>query len=61
MRVKIPWIEVLNRKDEETSDKAEKTSISADVNGRDLTPKRMSESYHRVVRMSQSPGRCLAD
>lgn len=56
MRVKIPWIEALNRKNEKPSDKAEKSRISAEVNSQDLTSKRMSDSYHRVVSMSQSLG-----
>ena len=59
MRVKIPWIEALNRKRGQTSHKAEKSSISAEANPRDLTAKRMSESYHKVVCTSHSPDRRL--
>lgn len=61
MRVKIPWVEVLKRKKEEGSGKAQSPRISTELTGHDLTAKRMSDSYHRVVRRSQSLGRCLAD
>lgn len=49
MRVKIPWIEALTKKKEENDHKAKKPPISAEAIDRDLTPKRMSDSYHRVV------------
>lgn len=61
MRVKTPWIEVLKRKGEEGSEKAQNPSSSTDSNGRDLTPKKMSDSYHRVVGRSQSLDQRIAD
>jgi hypothetical protein len=49
MRVRIPWIEALTKKKEDNGDKANKPSVAAEAIDRDLTPKRMSDSYHRVV------------
>lgn len=50
MRVKTPWIEALRRQREEGNDPAKRSSTSATPNDRDLSPKKMSDSYHRVVR-----------
>ncbi len=52
MRVKIPWIEALNRKKEESGSDGKIPSVADRASVRDLAPKRMSESYHRVVRIS---------
>ncbi|KAL9121967.1 MAG: hypothetical protein Q9187_001479 [Circinaria calcarea] len=49
MRVKTPWIEALRRKREEGIDPTKKSSVPATPSDRDLTPKRMSESYYRQV------------
>ena len=54
MRVKTPWVEALKSKREKGSEKAESSQISTESNGGDLSPKKMSDSYHRVVRKSQS-------
>lgn len=50
MRVRTPWIEALRKKDEEGIEPTEKSNIPATPSNRDLTPKRMADSYHRVVR-----------
>lgn len=54
MRVKTPWVEALKSKGKEGSEKIESPQISTELTGRDLTPKKMSDSYHRVVRRLQS-------
>ncbi|KAL8785340.1 MAG: hypothetical protein Q9213_003405 [Squamulea squamosa] len=49
MRVRTPWIEALSKKREGGIDTTQRSSIPATPSNRDLTPKRMSDSYHRVV------------
>ncbi|KAI4125385.1 MAG: hypothetical protein LQ338_004278 [Usnochroma carphineum] len=49
MRVRTPWIEALKKKQEEGIDPTKKSSTPATPSNRDLTPKRMADSYHRVV------------
>ncbi|KAL8681704.1 MAG: hypothetical protein Q9186_002221 [Xanthomendoza sp. 1 TL-2023] len=49
MRVRTPWIEALRKKEEDGIDPTKKSSIPATPSDRDLTPKSMSDSYHRVV------------
>lgn len=49
MRVRTPWIEALRKKQEEGIDPTKKSDTPATPPKRDLTSKRMSESYHRVV------------
>ncbi|KAL8994243.1 MAG: hypothetical protein Q9169_005737 [Polycauliona sp. 2 TL-2023] len=49
MRVRTPWIEALRKKEEDGIDPTQKSEIPATPSNRDLTPKRMSDSYHRVV------------
>ncbi|KAI4172234.1 MAG: hypothetical protein LQ343_003669 [Gyalolechia ehrenbergii] len=49
MRVRTPWIEALRKKKEEGIDPTRKSSTPATPSDRDLTPKRMADSYHRVV------------
>ncbi|KAI4141878.1 MAG: hypothetical protein L6R39_005153 [Caloplaca ligustica] len=49
MRVRTPWIEALRKKQEEGIDPTKKSSTPAAPPDRDLTPKRMADSYHRVV------------
>jgi hypothetical protein len=60
MRVKIPWIEALNRKKEATGSDGKHPSVADRAVARDLAPKRMSESYHRVVRNSYMAHQRLA-
>ncbi|KAL9606850.1 MAG: hypothetical protein Q9204_009442, partial [Flavoplaca sp. TL-2023a] len=48
MRVRTPWIEALRKKEEEGIDPTQRSSTPATPSNRDLTPKRMSDSYHRV-------------
>ena len=50
MRVRTPWIEALRKQREEGSDPTEISSTPATPPNRDLTPKKMSDSFHRVVR-----------
>ncbi|KAI4242818.1 MAG: hypothetical protein LQ352_007170 [Teloschistes flavicans] len=49
MRVRTPWIEALRKKQEEGIDPTKKSSMPATPSDRDLTPKKMSDSFHRVV------------
>ena len=53
MRVRTPWIEALRKKQEEGIDPTQKSNTPATPSDRDLTPKRMADSYHRVVRLHQ--------
>ncbi len=49
MRVRTPWVEALRKKKEEGIDPTKSSNTSATPADRDLTPKRMADSYHRVV------------
>ncbi|KAL8849964.1 MAG: hypothetical protein Q9221_005070 [Calogaya cf. arnoldii] len=49
MRVRTPWIEALKKKEEEGIDPTQRSNTPATPSNRDLTLKRMSDSYHRVV------------
>lgn len=59
--MKIPWTEVLKRKRREGADVVEKPNPSVELGERDLTPKRMSESFHRVVSISEELDQFLTD
>ncbi|KAI4210705.1 MAG: hypothetical protein LQ351_006481 [Letrouitia transgressa] len=48
MRVTTPWIEALRKKQEEGRGPSQKSGASGPSFDRDLAPKKMSESYHRV-------------
>lgn len=50
MRIKTPWIEALRRQREGGIDLIGRSSTSSVLVDRDLTPKKMSDSFHRVVR-----------
>lgn len=49
MRVKTPWIEALRKQREHGIDPTTKSDTPATPLDLDLRPKRMSDSYHRVV------------
>ena len=49
MRVKIPYSEALRKQREEGYDPTAKSNTPETPQDRDLTPKKMSESFHRVV------------
>ena len=49
MRVRTPWIEALRKKREEGIDPTKKSNTPETPPDRDLKPKRMSDSFHRVV------------
>ncbi|KAI4180243.1 MAG: hypothetical protein L6R41_007361 [Letrouitia leprolyta] len=49
MRVRTPWIEALRKKEAEGANPTQKSSMPATPSNRGLTPKRMADSYHRVV------------
>lgn len=49
MRVRTPWIEALRRKREDDFDPAKQSGTSITPSNRDLKPKKMSDSSHRVV------------
>ncbi|KAL8861203.1 MAG: hypothetical protein Q9178_002419 [Gyalolechia marmorata] len=49
MRVRTPWIEALRKKEQEGIDPTQISSVPATPTNRDLTPRRMSDSFHRVV------------
>lgn len=50
MRVRTPWVEALRQQREKGSDPTKTSSTPATPLDRYLTPKKMSESFHRVVR-----------
>ena len=50
MRVRTPWIEALRKQKAQGVDPTGKSSTPATPSNRDLTPKKMSDSFHRVVR-----------
>lgn len=49
MRVNTPWIEALRKQQQNGIDPRGKSDKPATPPDRDLTPKKMSDSYHRVV------------
>ncbi|KAL9612116.1 MAG: hypothetical protein Q9167_003268 [Letrouitia subvulpina] len=49
MRVRTPWIDALRKKQEESRDSSQHLGASGSSSNQDLTPKKMSDSYHRVV------------
>ena len=49
MRVKTPWIEALRKKQQEGSDPTKASASSATPHDRDLSPKKMSDSYTSIV------------
>lgn len=51
MRVRTPWIEALRQQKEERNDLTRKSETLVAPARRDLTPKKMSDSFHRVVRL----------
>ena len=54
MRVRTPWVEALRKKREEGIDPTKKSNTPAAPPDRDLKPKKMSDSFHRVVNMAPS-------
>ena len=54
MRVRTPWVEALRKKREEAIDPTKKSDTPATPPDRDLKPKKMSDSFHRVVNMAPS-------
>ena len=52
MRVRTPWIEALRKKKEEGIDPTKKSDTPETSPDRDLKPKKMSDSFHRVVYMA---------
>ena len=53
MRVKTPYIEALRKQQEDGEYTAKNSGESSKPPDRDLSPKKMSDSYHKVVRYSQ--------
>lgn len=49
MRVRIPWIEALTKQREQEKWPAKQSIIPPESPNRDLLPKKMSDSFHRVV------------
>ena len=56
MRVQTPFVEALRTRKEGIDSPAQKREQSAQQIGQDLNPKRMSDSYHKVV-CQQKDGR----
>ena len=54
MRVRTPWVEALQKKREEGIDPTKKSNTPATPPDRDLKPKKMSDSFHRVVNTAPS-------
>ena len=62
MRVRTPWIEALRTQQKDGIDPRKKSAQPATPPARDLTPKKMSDSYHRVVCTIAAPVLyCLAN
>ena len=63
MRVRTPWVEALRKKREEGIEPTKKSDTPASPPDRDLKPKKMSDSFHRVVNMAPSAEHsvCLTD
>ena len=53
MRVRTPWVEALRKQRADGIDPTKKSDTPATPANRDLRPKRMSDSFHRVVRTYQ--------
>lgn len=51
-RVQTPWIEALRNKQREGHDPTQASGKPETPKDRDLSPKKMSDSYHSVVRVS---------
>jgi acyl-coenzyme A thioesterase 9 len=51
-RVAVPWVEALRKRDAGEKDQVDGTNDA--VGERELTPKRMRDSYHSVVRFFSS-------
>lgn len=51
MRVKTPWVEALRKQREEGFDPTKTSNTPLTPPDRDLRPKKMSDSFHRVVRL----------
>lgn len=49
MRVRIPWIEALTKQREQEKWPAKQSSTPPESPNRNLLPKKMSESFHKVV------------
>ena len=49
MRVKTPWIEALRKQRERGLNPTQKPEAPGALTDRDLRPRKMSESYHRVA------------
>ena len=58
MRVRTPWIEALRQRKEEGIDPTKRSDVPATPADMDLSPRRMSDSYHRVVRWYQDLREC---
>lgn len=54
MRIRTPWIEALKKKREEEQDRSKVSESPATLPTRDLRPKKMSDSFTRIVRMMRS-------
>jgi len=54
MRIRTPWIEALKKKQEEEQDPSMISKPPATLPDRDLRPKKMSDSFTRIVRMMRS-------
>lgn len=51
MRVKTPWVEALRKQREEGFNPTKTSDTPLTPLDRDLKPKKMSDSFHRVVRV----------
>ena len=56
MRVRIPWIEALTKQREQDNRPAKQSIAPPESPERDLLPKKMSDSFHKVVCTSTSMG-----
>ncbi|KAL9098741.1 MAG: hypothetical protein Q9163_005656 [Psora crenata] len=58
MRVRTPWIEALRKQKEDDNDPTKESGKPATPSNRDLKPKKISESFHRVIPLAQDPWLC---
>lgn len=54
MRVKTPWIEALRKQRQASSNVGKESIMPTTLSDRDMTPKKMSESYYKVVSLSSN-------
>ena len=63
-RVQVPWVEAFRKREREGHDETKATGTPQTPEHRDLSPKKMADSYHSVVRLrpkAAAPSSSLTD